>query len=76
MFFIHTFKLPLAQYSVTIQIFGGSVQAPINEFKLSCRRSRILRKKSKPQHVNENYINFQVTYVILRVDQINSSKIK
>lgn len=48
---VHTFKLPLAQYSVTMQIFGGSVQAPMNEFKLSWRRSRIFKEKS---HFNRN----------------------
>lgn len=30
-----TFKLPLVQYSVITQIFGGSVQAPINAQILS-----------------------------------------
>lgn len=36
-----TFKLPLLQYSVTIQILGGSVQAPMNPFKFSCLKSLI-----------------------------------
>lgn len=41
-------RLPLVQYSVTIQIFGGSMQAPMNAQILSCRRSRIWNtKKSK-----------------------------
>lgn len=43
----HTFKLPRVQYSVKIQIFGGSVQAPMNAQMLSWRRSRIYLKKMK-----------------------------
>lgn len=35
-----TFKLPLAQYSLTMQMCGGSVHAPMKAFRLSWRRSR------------------------------------
>lgn len=36
-----TLRLPRVQYSVRMQIFGGSVQAPMNAQILSCRKSRI-----------------------------------
>ena len=34
-------KLPRVQYSLTIRICSGSTHAPMNEFRLSCRRSFI-----------------------------------
>lgn len=40
-----TFRLPLEQYSEIMHMLGGSTQAPIKEFKLSCRRSLSWRNK-------------------------------
>jgi len=35
-----TLRLPRVQYSLMMQIFGGSVQAPMKAHMLSCRASR------------------------------------
>lgn len=46
-FKIFTCKLPLGQYSVTMQMFGGSIQAPINLVRwLNCT-SLIYKKTTK-----------------------------
>lgn len=58
---IHTLRLPRVQYSVRMQIFGGSVQAPMNAQMLSWRKSRIYDKdakvKSKSLGINAKHDN-------------------
>jgi hypothetical protein len=44
----HTFKLPRLQYSVMMQMFGGSVHAPINAFRLSWRMSLSCGRDNRP----------------------------
>lgn len=42
---VFTFRLPRVQYSVTMQIFGGSTLAPKKALRLSCRKSLICNHK-------------------------------
>lgn len=47
-----TFKLPLEQYSLTMQMCGGSVHAPMKAFRLSWRRSRNCKRSKKSKNEN------------------------
>lgn len=61
---IQTLRLPLVQYSVRMQIFGGSVHAPMNAHILSCRRSRSFHSRVNSSRLLYKAINFYLPFSI------------